>query len=361
MENEITINVGIKDYKCYKKLDGNDDDKEYINNKLLFLRNTVSQMKYSTGENLVECDVYVFESNEIDAFSSKIVGGYAIALSSGMFLEFNNELESYLRNEDIRIYFYGKKVNIKKHVEKIINYILLFTVLHENYHILNGHCDTYYSQGKAMVERLVKGNLEKNRFNQILELDADFCAVRSLIYLIKEHKFEDEDEKIEFIIMGWSLYYIFLKFQEACYENMHGIDANISLYSHPPASTRIVYVFNVITMYLATNYSKKHDFFIELTNLLELCIYFDKIYYDGETIDLTLIAFAYTKKGMAYLEGLHNEWNEVKKILEPNAFIKLRTNESLDISNMYFLDGEGKFIPEKVNSHIEKLMRTKGM
>lgn len=60
---------------------------------------------------------------------------------------------------------------------------------------------------------------------------------------------------------------------------------------------------------------------------------FDKIYYDCETIDMTLIAFAYTKKVMAYLEGLHNEWNEVKKILEPSAFIKLRTNESLDISN----------------------------
>lgn len=38
MENQITINVGIKDYKCYKKLEGNGYDKEYINNKLFFLR-----------------------------------------------------------------------------------------------------------------------------------------------------------------------------------------------------------------------------------------------------------------------------------------------------------------------------------
>ena len=357
MENEIIINVGIKDYKCYKKLEG----KEYINDKLLFLRNTLGQMKYSTGEKLVECDVYVFESNEINAFSSKIVGGYAIALSSGMFLGFNAELESYLKNEDIRRYFYGKKVNIKKHVEKIIDYILLYTVLHENYHILNGHCDTYYSQGKAMVECLVKGNPERNRFNQILELDADFCAIRSLMYLIKERKFEDEDEKIEFIIMGFSLYYIFLKFQEACYENMHTLCEDMSLYSHPPASTRIVYVFTVMSMYLETNYSNKYDYFKELDSLSELCIYFDRIYYDSETMDLTLIAFAYTKKGLDYLEGLHNEWNEVKKLLEPNAYIKLRTNELLDISNMYFLDGEGKFIPEKVNSNIEGLMRTIGM
>ena len=357
MENEIIINVGIKDYKCYKKLEG----KEYINDKLLFLRNTLGQMKYSTGEKLVECDVYVFESNEINAFSSKIVGGYAIALSSGMFLGFNAELESYLKNEDIRRHFYGKKVNIKKHVEKIIDYILLYTVLHENYHILNGHCDTYYSKGKAMVECLVKGNSERNRFNQILELDADFCAIRSLMYLIKERKFEDEDEKIEFIIMGFSLYYIFLKFQEVCYENMHTLCEDMSLYSHPPASTRIVYVFTVMAMYLETNYSNKYDYFKELDSLSELCIYFDRIYYDSETMDLTLIAFAYTKKGLDYLEGLHNEWNEVKKLLEPNAYIKLRTNELLDISNMYFLDGERKFIPEKVNSNIEGLMRTIGM
>lgn len=48
----------------------------------------------------------------------------------------------------------------------------------------------------------------------------------------------------------------------------------------------------------------------------ELCIYFDKVYYDSESIDLTLIVFAYTKRGMDYLEGLHNEWNKVRKKLE---------------------------------------------
>lgn len=57
MENEILINVGIKDYKCYKKLRSNECNKEYINNKLIFLRDTLNQMKYSTGEGLVEYDV----------------------------------------------------------------------------------------------------------------------------------------------------------------------------------------------------------------------------------------------------------------------------------------------------------------
>lgn len=360
MENEILINVGIKDYKCYRKLESNNCNNEYINNKLIFLRDTLNQMKYSTGERLVEYDVYVFESDEINAVCSKIVGGYAIALSSGMFGEFHAELESYLRNADIRKYFYGKKVNIKKQVEKIVNYILLYTVLHENYHILNGHCDTCYSSGKAMAERSVRKNLQNNRFNQILELDADFCAVRSLIYLIKECKFEPEDEKIEFIIMGFSLYYIFLKFQETCYENIQTLGEDMSFYSHPPASTRIVYAFNAIAVYLGTNYSNKYDYISELKNLSELCIYFDRVYYDSETIELTLIAFAYTKKGMDYLEGLHNEWNEVRKKLEPNAFIKLRINESLDTSNLYFLDDGGKFISDRVNSNIEGLMQTIG-
>lgn len=359
MENEIRINAGKKDYKCYKKLERNDCNAKYINDKLMFLRDTISQMQYSTGEKLVEYDVYVFESDEINAFCTKIVGGYIIALSSGMFVEFQTELEDYLKNEDIRKYFYGKKVNIKKQVEKIIDYILLYTVLHENYHILNGHCDTSYSKGKAMIECLVRGESEKNHFNQILELDADFCAVRSLLYLIKERNYEFEDEKIEFIIMGFSLYYIFLKFQEACYENIETICKDMSLYNHPPASTRIVYAFNVMAVYLETNYSDKYDYINELKNLSELCIYFDRVYYDSESIDLTLIAFAYTKRGMDYLEGLHNEWNNVRKKLLPNAFIQLRMNESLDTSNMYFLDDGGKFIPEKIYHNLEGLIRTK--
>lgn len=82
-----------------------------------------------------------------------------------------------------------------------------------------------------------------------------------------------------------------------CYENIHTLCEEMSLYSHPPASTRIVYAFIAIAMYLGTNYSNKYDYFMELNILSELCIYFDRIYYDSETMDLTLIAFAYTKKG----------------------------------------------------------------
>ncbi|MBQ8940886.1 MAG: hypothetical protein IJ062_03545 [Firmicutes bacterium] len=154
-----TVNsVSINGYTCYKKLDNINNDNVYINNKLAFLSSTISQIHYSTGKNLVKCNIYAFESKEINAFAAKYLDGeYAIALSSELFLGLNIELESYLINKDIRKYFYGKKINIKKHIEKIIDYILLFVVLHENYHILNGHCDTYYSQGKSITEHLANG------------------------------------------------------------------------------------------------------------------------------------------------------------------------------------------------------------
>ncbi|MBQ8940885.1 MAG: hypothetical protein IJ062_03540 [Firmicutes bacterium] len=109
---------------------------------------------------------------------------------------------------------------------------------------------------------------------------------------------------------------------------------------------------------METNYSNEVDYIIEYNKIIELCIYFDRVYYDSETIDLTLIAFAFTKKGMNYLEQLHNEWNDVRELLEPNALIKLRTNEKLNTNKLYFLDNKGNFIPYKTNSTIKKMITT---
>ena len=63
----------------------------------------------------------------------------------------------------------------------------------------------------------------KNQILQILELDADYCAVRSLVYLLDEkYHFEDWADR-EFLLAGFSLYYIFLIFQEKNYENIQSI------------------------------------------------------------------------------------------------------------------------------------------
>ena len=158
----------IKDIECYSQCP---PDKrlasyiDYINKKLEYLQNTIKNIKYSKKS--VQLNVYIYISDEINAFAAKISDTtYAIAISTAIFTDLNEELSLYLCHADIRNHFYGKHLNTKKHVEKIINYILLFIVLHENYHILNGHLDTYFPDEKLMFE--LNSKIESN--NQIKQV-----------------------------------------------------------------------------------------------------------------------------------------------------------------------------------------------
>lgn len=56
-------------------------------------------------------------------------------------------------------------------------------------------------------------------------MDADYCAVRSLIYLLIENT-DKENLDTETMLIGFSLYFILLKFQEESYENITTIDVN---------------------------------------------------------------------------------------------------------------------------------------
>lgn len=262
---------------------------------------------------------------------------YIIAISSYLLFDIKDEIISYMLNNDIRKYFYGRKQSAKKHAEKIHDYILLYIVLHENYHILNGHCDKFYSIYHASVQKRTL-DYGKNFSKQIIEMDADYCAVRSLIYLLDENVNREELET-EILLAGFSLYFTFLKFQEESYENITTIDIN--QLDHPPASVRANYSFAVVMTYLRDILDKGQLLYL-MNQMIELCIYFDRVYYDSDTIEQALFAYAYTQDGQEYVKALFNGWKEVKEKLCDAAYISLRDDFTFEGENKHFLNSEGK-------------------
>ena len=175
MDNKIVIRNGDVNYECYINAEQDIfENPDEINTKLNWIREIVNEMYFSTGRPLVEYDICCYESKRINAFAAKRVNnGYVIAVSTELLTGMSDELEVYLRNPDLKKYFWGNKRNAKKHSEKVCEYILMYVVLHEYYHILNGHCDAPYAIGKFITEGATSRGRQNNRYGQILECDAD--------------------------------------------------------------------------------------------------------------------------------------------------------------------------------------------
>ena len=341
MGNMIIVNDEKNNYECYEIVEQNVfQESEIINQKLNWVREVLNNIYFSTGANPVEYKVCCYESKEINAFSVKITSNkYVIALSTELLTGMVAELEAYFMHLDLRRYFWECKKTAKKHAQKVCEYILLYVALHEYYHIVNGHCDSAYAKRKIMAERAINNARENNRYKQILECDADYCAVRSCMYIIDELYERTDDRIFEIRILGFSIYYIFLKFQELGYEDMHYMH-DLYASDHPPASIRFVYAYMTM-MYIFLAQHEKLRAIKEIYAIVEVGIYFDRIYFDATTFDLSLVALAYTERGLKHLEELHMGWNQVRKELESVAYVSLKTNDPVDFIKYVWVDKDG--------------------
>lgn len=346
MKDIVNIYINGKEYICSKKALRTKEGASCIDYHLEWLRTTLFNISFSNGKKPIKFDLYVYYSDEINAFSKRNGDKeYMIGISSAVFLNLHNELIENFVNQDIRKYFYGKKKNAKTHAYSVCEYIYLFIALHEYYHILNGHLEISLNSNLLIEKSNVRIiDKEKNLQMQILELDADFCAVRSCIYLINEMLLTPEERINHYYFLGFALYYIFLIFQEGAYETFHIKDLLIS--DHPVASIRIIYSFSAMVLYMNCDYNLANslEYYEIIWKITEVCIYYDRIYYDAETLDLSLTALGYSQKGMDHLNVLHEGWNDIKKKLEKVAYIKLKDNEKVDFKKFVWVDEKGDFI-----------------
>lgn len=81
--------------------------------------------------------------------------------------------------------------------------------------------------------------------------------MRSLVYLLDEkYHFEDWADR-ELLLAGFSLYYIFLIFQEKNYENIQSIGDYLNDFTNPPASVRIVHASSLLLRYGTNLFSNR--------------------------------------------------------------------------------------------------------
>ncbi len=357
MSDRIVVNSDQKTYVCYREVTNElTEHADEINEKLNSMREMLDGMIFSVGKKPVSYELCCYIDKEINAFAcNSKVCNYLIAVSTGILTGMEEELEEYLRNQDLKKYFWGASQNVGKHVEKVLEDILMFVVLHEYYHILNGHCDAAELMGICIKEIATDRGKERNRFLQIMECDADYCAARSCMYFIAERYKDKEELKTEVCFLGFALYYIFLKFQENGYEDFD-YPKNLYAKEHPPASIRFVYVFAVLAYCISHETDERNA--LEIINrTVSLGIYFDRIYYDAETFKESLSALAYTTRGTGHIDELHMGWNAVRKKLRKFAHVKLRRNQRLNMQELSWVNCNGEIIQSKLVDNILKYCR----
>ena len=343
--DKVIDSIGRRKLECYYEADEREEDAYEVNCRLERMRGFLENLLFTVGKNPAKCKIYFYKDDRINAFSYKLDReNYIIALSTQLIIGEETELVEYFYNSDLKKYFWSGKKPSKYYAKKVHSYMLMFIVLHEYYHILNGHKDIAYAKNVKMKPNELNEEQEKNRISQIMECNADFCAIRLCVYTIFE-KNNLEDRDIELRYLGFALYYTFLIFQADAYEEFDNL---VDLFSrdHPPASIRFVYALCVMTLYIGVEMDEKYK--EVLRQIADMGIYFDRIYYMSNKLSESLSALGYSKKGMKHLNILHEGWNELREKLDSVAYIYLRKNEPIDFTELAWVDRFGDFKIDKL-------------
>lgn len=318
---------------------------EKINRSLETMRQLLEATYPRNQIGEIDYELYLYESDEINAFSMETEEGYVIAFSTAIFIEFYKILKNLFLVEEICKWFGTSRAESASCINAIYDYMLWFIAFHEFFHVINGHCGCMTARGIFNAETVTEKNFEDNLNGQIIESDADYCAVIACVNLIfvqakNAGMFDEnitinrlqsmmEEVKQEMIFLGFAIYHTFLLF--SCNEkesNSKSID-ELLRYDHPYASIRMAYTFMAMT-YQLTYFLSMDTVKDWINKVAEICIAYDRIYYAKEMFDKSLLSLAFTERGVQHIMFLHNGWNDIVDELKEHAHIALAKKEKIE-------------------------------
>ena len=290
-------------------------------------------------------ELFVSDSDEINAFA---YNGNEIIIHSGLIFSAVKLIEQRYTEELLRKHAILKDYSHQKVLSGIRVYFWRYIVLHELYHIWEGHHfwrlvydtnsdgDIIQRKGKLFLSALDEYEPElsihaklstlteqRNITRQALEFSADSCAVSMLINLlrydadskkIKEHK--DYFKNQLALIMG-ALATAFCLFDGNAGAKFEVLKYNLSAATHPLPSIRLFYAEEIAESML-------YRYFPEDSDIQELESEWQKIICDVEPeykgkVDLGQVFYytAFTKKAQMHICTVKRRLREIHQTLKP--------------------------------------------
>lgn len=356
MNKAISVNtkdLGIIqcDYEASSLISGADR----MNKSLARMRQLLEATYPKEQINEPEYELYVYESEAINAFSVKSGSGYVIAFSTAMFVKFYTTVKNLFTVRKICDWFGTTPEESAVCVNAVYDYMLWFIAYHEFFHMCNGHCDYFDARGMLSAETVRERDEEKNILMQIMEGDADYSAACSCVKFIfvqalnagaydseREAAFRDDiltRAKTEIIFLGYAIYQVFLLFSDGERGKTPELINNLLKYDHPYASIRLVYSSCAMT-YQMGDFLSQEEITKLLHSLYEICIAYDRIYYAMEDFANSLLSLAFTERGVQHIMFIHNEWNRIYNELIPYAYLTPGKKEELAAA-YYWVNEDG--------------------
>lgn len=319
------------------------------------------------------CKVYVYDDNQVNAFTVKNSGHYIIAISVGSLLQLANWFNLWTKSKAVRELFGINDMEASDYSRSFFEMAIDFLAAHEYYHVLNGHCDLPETEEYFLYEHS-NSVRDKNHalFLQCLEYDADCCAVAACINLAVHNtllentiadfllrlsenaetkgayvpRIEINDEVERELIpklsnLFFSIYGIFKLFSEADQISfLDFINDDPYKYDHPYAGVRFYAVLAMLPTILGRITDDKRV--SEIIDKVTDCIFcFESEVLGIRNVKSVFFSIAVTEKGNRLLSEISNAWEYVKPRLEKYAHHPLAPfNKWLE--NISIVDNDGK-------------------
>ncbi|MEO6978916.1 MAG: hypothetical protein ABI113_11080 [Mucilaginibacter sp.] len=217
--------------------------------------------------------------------------------------------------------------------------IIVFLLLHEYGHIVNGHVDALNSlyQNQAFEEKLTNAEmncLQKNNadyimFRQTCEYDADAWATNILLQFVN-HRVEGTamvTPSLNFIYSDYKSAIYYYSFSINTYWKLFGLEyefgKNLLENTHPPSGMRQHFIMALITTVFqrfGIDYADDIGFQCAKSSMAV-----EKAFQEISNGGYNPIGIATTYQGdhLTHSREIRNNWKNVRPLLEPFAYVKL--------------------------------------
>lgn len=331
------------EYTCYYYVEESIEGFEIVNQGLDTIRDFLNDVDERTQIKDIPYRVVAYECDEINGFSIKQGGEYIMGISMKTFDELYNWFNIWFSCEETYNVFGLDKQEKETYIQKAYEYSLRFLISHEYYHVKNGHCDLPENEERFIFEQSQEIEKENALFRQVLEYDADCCAMTCCINQVLLDCSTDNELKKEMKMLAFSVYSIFKKFsQYEKYDFDKFIEEDLIKYDHANAGIRFI-AAQYVLMTVFLNVAEESVAVALCDEIIGNIMSFERFVLFIESFKDTLFAIAFTEKGDQHMVNLHNSWEYVRKKLEPYTHCDLAKFEPITGKNV-FIDKKGNVV-----------------
>lgn len=291
-------------------------------------------------------NVFCADKNDLNAFAGKIDDDYYIGILKGVFLNLRNHIKEYVEDENFENIPEIGKCFPNAIVNVLTEHCLDFFTFHEFFHIMNGHCDLIKDMG---ISELCEENVEcdaKGMDLQTMELDADCCAISSIVneYFRMQYMVIDSmegmsgrpniDSTVQFLSGLLIAVYVLNSWLNTLRITAQNITEDyLENMTHPLPGMRTFYTWMTVNTVVRGSgiYSEEELERIADRSYKSVFAFIEEFSYIAYPGFMKAI---FNDVGLKHLQKIHNNWKNVRELLTVH-YCDLAPYEDVDIESIF--------------------------